>query len=153
MSDHTIVANQVIKTFFVQLFCVFLPPLLNLFCICYVLAVSVLYWAHHCMKCSPGISNFLEEISSLSHSTVFLCLSLLFSGILHSVGYIFPSRCSIYHGQRWDLLWLLPAPPACGPKILQFLFLCIWGLLGISILWKFYPRSKVSLLKCPRPVI
>jgi len=24
------------------------------------------------MKCSLGISNFLEEISSLSHSTVFL---------------------------------------------------------------------------------
>ena len=24
------------------------------------------------MKCSPGISNFLEEISSLSHSVVFL---------------------------------------------------------------------------------
>ena len=30
---------------------------------------SVLYL---CMKCSLGISNFLEEISSLSHSTVLL---------------------------------------------------------------------------------
>ena len=28
--------------------------------------------AHLCMKCSPGISNFLEEISSLSHSVVLL---------------------------------------------------------------------------------
>ena len=27
---------------------------------------------HLCMKCSHGISNFLEEISSLSHSVVFL---------------------------------------------------------------------------------
>ena len=27
---------------------------------------------HFCMKCSLGISNFLEEISSLSHSVVFL---------------------------------------------------------------------------------
>ena len=27
---------------------------------------------HLCMKCSLGISNFLEEISSLSHSMVFL---------------------------------------------------------------------------------
>ena len=27
---------------------------------------------HRCMKCSLGISNFLEEISSLSHSIVFL---------------------------------------------------------------------------------
>ena len=34
--------------------------------------ISVLYWAHLCMKCSLGISNFLEEISSLSHSVVFL---------------------------------------------------------------------------------
>ena len=30
------------------------------------------FWAHLCMKCSLGISNFLEEISSLSHSIVFL---------------------------------------------------------------------------------
>ena len=27
----------------------------------------LLYWAHLCMKCSLGLSNFLEEISSLSH--------------------------------------------------------------------------------------
>ena len=33
---------------------------------------SVLYCAHFCMKYSLGISNFLEEISSLSHSIVFL---------------------------------------------------------------------------------
>ena len=26
------------------------------------------YRAHICMKCSLGISNFLEEVSSLSHS-------------------------------------------------------------------------------------
>ena len=29
------------------------------------------------MKCSLGISNFLEEISSLSHSIVFLCIFAL----------------------------------------------------------------------------
>ena len=34
--------------------------------------LSVLYWAHLCMKCFLGISNFLEEISSLSHAIVFL---------------------------------------------------------------------------------
>ena len=33
---------------------------------------SVLYCAHICMKCFFGISNFLEEISSLSHSIAFL---------------------------------------------------------------------------------
>ena len=53
------------------------------------------------MKCSLGISNFLEEISSLSHSIVFLyffalitekgfLISLLFFGTLNSDGYIFP---------------------------------------------------------------
>ena len=53
------------------------------------------------MKCSLGISNFLEEISSLSHSVVFLflcidhlgrlsCLSLLFFGTVRLDGYIFP---------------------------------------------------------------
>ena len=54
------------------------------------------------MKCSLGISNFLEEISSLSHSIVFLYFFALiikegflispcfFFGTLHSNGYIFP---------------------------------------------------------------
>ena len=53
------------------------------------------------MKCSLRISNFLEEISSLSHSVVFLyffaliveegfLLFLLFFGTLHSDAYIFP---------------------------------------------------------------
>ena len=36
--------------------------------------ISVLYCAHLCMKFSLGISNFLEEISSLSHSIVFCAL-------------------------------------------------------------------------------
>ena len=31
-----------------------------------------LYWAHLYMKCSIGVSNFLEKISSLSHSILFL---------------------------------------------------------------------------------
>ena len=51
-------------------------------------------------KCFLGISNFLEEISSLSHSVIFLLflcivhlrrlsyLFLLFFGILHSDGYL-----------------------------------------------------------------
>ena len=52
------------------------------------------------MKCSLDISNFLEEISRLSHSVVFLYLhwslrkafflSLLVFGTLHSNGYICP---------------------------------------------------------------
>ena len=54
------------------------------------------------MKCSLGISNFLEQIYSLFHSIVFLYFfaliteegfsyfSLLFLGTLHSNGNIFP---------------------------------------------------------------
>ena len=61
--------------------------------------ISVLSWAHICMKCSLGISNFLEEISSLSHSVVFLYFFaliaeegflILFFGTLHSNGNTFP---------------------------------------------------------------
>ena len=51
--------------------------LLNIFCFCYVQTISVLYRAHLCMKCSLGISNFLEEISSLSHSVLFLYFFVL----------------------------------------------------------------------------
>ena len=39
--------------------------------------VSVLYCAHLCMKCSLAISTFLGEISSLSHSLVFLFLCIV----------------------------------------------------------------------------
>ena len=70
MNDHTILVCWVIKTFFVQFMCVFLSPLLNSFCFSYVHNVSVLYCAHLCMKYSFGISNFLEEISSLSHPII-----------------------------------------------------------------------------------
>ena len=45
--------------------------------------------AHFCMKCSFDISNFLEEISSLSHSIVFL----YFFALITEEG-IFISSCS-----------------------------------------------------------
>ena len=60
----------------------------------------VLYWAHLCLKYSLGISNFLKEISSLSHSIIFLYFFSLiteegflifpcsFFGTLHLDGYI-----------------------------------------------------------------
>ena len=60
------------RFFLVQFFCVFLRPLLSIFCFFQVHSISVLLWAHLFMKCSLGVSNFLEEISSLSHSIVFL---------------------------------------------------------------------------------
>src|SRR5574337_580902 len=91
MSDHTIVIIWVVKIFFVQFFCVFLPPLLNIFCFCYVRTISVLYRAHLCMKYSLGISNFLEDISSLSNSVVFL----YFFALLAEEGFLISSCYSL----------------------------------------------------------
>ena len=90
---------------------------LNLFCFCSDLTISVLYCAHDCMKCSHDLSNLLEEISSPSHSFVFLSLlallvqkatylSLLFSGTLHSVECIFPFLSCFFF-----LLHLFVKPP------------------------------------------
>ena len=52
--------------------CVFLPPFLNIFCLFWIHTVSFLYCSHLCMKYSLGISDFPKEISSVSHSIVFL---------------------------------------------------------------------------------
>ena len=48
--------------------------------------LSVLYCARLCMKCSLTISNFLEEISSLSHSIVFF----YFFALITEEGFISP---------------------------------------------------------------
>ena len=97
-----------------------------------VRTISVLYWAHLCMKWSLGISNFLEEISSLSHYIfpLFLCidhwgrlsyLSLLFFGTLHSNGYIFPFLlCFLF---LFSQLFVRPPQTA----ILLFCISLSWG--------------------------
>ena len=64
------------EIFFVQLFCVFLPHFLNIICFCYVHTISVLYYAHLCMKHS------LETLIFLMRSLGFPIL-LLFSISLH----------------------------------------------------------------------
>ena len=52
------------------------------------MTISVLYRAHLCLKCSLGLSNFLERISSLSHSAVFLYFfALIAEGFLISSCY------------------------------------------------------------------
>ena len=102
----------VMKLFFVQFFCVFLPSLLNIFCFCYIPTISVLYCAHLCMKCSLGISNFLEEISSLSHSIVFL----YFLALNTEEGFLISPCCS----SKWVYLSLSPLPLAS----LLFIAIC-----------------------------
>ena len=60
----------VVKISFVQFFCVFLPLLLNILFVCYCL--SLLFFPLLCPSLHEIFSNFLEEISSLSHSIIFL---------------------------------------------------------------------------------
>ena len=104
VSDHTIEVIWVIKCFFVQ-FCVFLPCLLNIFCFSLVLDIFVLYCANLCMKLSLGISNFLEEITSLSYSVVLPYFFALFASEVFSLlAILWNSALS------WEYLSLSPLP-------------------------------------------
>ena len=62
------------RSYLYRIFCVFLPPLLNIFCSYKVHTISVIYWAQ---KYSLGVSNFLEEIISIFHSILFLYFFVL----------------------------------------------------------------------------
>ena len=88
-------------TVIVQFFCVFLPPLLNLFCVCYILIVCPLSCPSlHKMFPWTFQSSWRDLLSfPFNCFLLLLCIvfwrkpsypSLLFSGTLHSVGYIFP---------------------------------------------------------------
>ena len=121
----------------------------NILCFCSVHTISLLYFACLCMKCSLGVSDFLEETSSLSHSfPLFLCtvhlrrlsyLSLLFFGTLHLDGYIFPF-----------LIWLsllffsqlFVSPPQTN--ILPYCICFSWG-------W-FWSLSPIQCYKPPSTV-
>ena len=96
----------VMKIFYVQ-FCVFLPLLLNIFCFWYVRMISVLYWANLCMKCSLGISNFLEDISSLPHSFFFPSIALHWSLWMAFLSLLAILQNSAF---RWEYLSFSPLP-------------------------------------------
>ena len=123
LSDHTIMIIWVMKIFFVQVFCVFLPPLLNVFCFCWVHTISVLYCAHLCMKISLGISNFLEESPSLSHSTVFL----YFFALIAEEGFLI--SCFLWNcAFKW--IYLSFCPSICKAFLDKHFDFCIsfsWG--------------------------
>ena len=70
-------------------FCVFLPPSLNIFCFCPYHFCPLL--CPSCMKYSLGISDFLEGISSLSHSIVFL----YFFALITEEGFLIPPCYSL----------------------------------------------------------
>ena len=71
VSDHAIMIIWVMKIFFVQFFCVFLPPLLNNFCFCWVYTISFLNM-HIFAWNVPLVSLIFLKSSSLSHPIVFL---------------------------------------------------------------------------------
>ena len=87
------------------------------------------------MKYSSGVSNFLDEISSLCHSIVFLyctvhlrslLISLLFFTSNHSIEYILPFLFSL------SLLFcsqLFVRPPQTPTLLLAFLF---WGVILVT---------------------
>ena len=58
------------------------------------------------MKCSLGISNFLEEISSLSHSIVFFC----FFALITKEGFLISPCYCLNSAFKWVYLFfsLLP---------------------------------------------
>ena len=128
------------RCFFVQFFSVFLPPLLNIFCFCQVHTISVFYWAHLCMKCSLGTSNFLEEFSSLSHSIVFF---YLFALITEEIFLISPCYSLEFKwafkwvGLSFSLLFVRPSQTA----ILLFCIYFSWS-------WSWY----LSPVQCHKPV-
>ena len=60
--------SSLLRSFFVYSCCLFLISSASVRSIPFL----SFYQPHLCMKCSLGISNFLEEISSLFHSAIFL---------------------------------------------------------------------------------
>ena len=73
---------------FVQFFCVLLSPLLNLFCFYELLTISVLYWAHPCMKYSLVSPIFLKRslvFPILLFSSFFFFFKQVFLSLLTSL--------------------------------------------------------------------
>ena len=112
-----------------------------------------LYWGHLCMTCSLGISNFLEEISSFSHSIAFLCffawllrkacLSLLaIFGTLHSDGYIFPFLFFLLLC-FFSQLFIRPPQTTILPFCISFSWGCFW-----SQLPRYKPPSIILQALC-----
>ena len=124
--------NWVVKIFFVQFFWLFLPPLLNILCFFQVHTISVLYRAHFCVKCSLGISNFLEEISNFSYSIVFL----YFFALIAEEGFFLSLLALLWNSAfKWEYLSFSPlllffSQLYVRPPQIDILLFCIsfsWG--------------------------
>ena len=87
----------------------------------------LLYRAHLCMKCSLSISNFLEEISSLSHSVVFL----YFFALIAEEGFLISSCYSL---------------ELCIQMLVSFLFSFAFASLLFTAICKASPDSHFAFL-------
>ena len=76
MSDHTIVIIWVMKIFFVQFFCIFLPSLLNIFCFNEVIQFLSFMEPKFAWN-APLVSIIFFETSGVSHFIVFLYFLVL----------------------------------------------------------------------------
>ena len=93
MSDHTIVVIWVMYS--CHLFLISSASVRSH-------TISVLYCVHLCMKCSLGISDFLEEIFSLSHSVVFL----YFFALITEEGFLISPCYSLEFCIQMDIAFL-----------------------------------------------
>ena len=96
---------------------------------------SLLYCDHCCMKFTLGISYFLEEISSLSHSIVFL----YFFALIMEEGFLILTLLAILWNSafKWVYLSFSPVPfasllftaicKASSDNHFAFLYLFSWG--------------------------
>ena len=132
-----------------EFFCVFLPPFFNIFCFCQVHTISVLNCVHLCMKFPLGTSNFLEEISNLSHSIVVLSLHLVWSSKKRKKQYMNYDKLSHFYpgdplalpsGRSWPKLSFKSKP--CTLSSRMYLF------------WKYSisvpSHISAAVPKCPR---
>ena len=94
-----------------------------------VQTISVLYRAHLCMKCSRGISDFLKEISSLSHSVVFL----YFSALIAEEGFLISPCYSL---------------ELCIQMLISFLFSFALHFSSFTAICKASPDSHFAFLHC-----
>ena len=106
MSDHTIVIIWVVKIYFVQFFCVFLPPLLNLPLLgphyfCPLLSPSL-------HEMSPWLSLVFLKRSRLSHCTV----SLYFFALITEEGFLIPLSYSLELCIQMSIFFLFFLPLA-----------------------------------------
>ena len=86
--------------FFLVLLCILATPSW------YCLLLLGPYHAHPLMKCSLGISNFLKNISSLSHSVVFL----YFFALIAEEGFLISLCYSLELSFKWVYLSFSPFP-------------------------------------------